>query len=162
MDRSERREAAAGLALAAVGVFFAAYAWRMPAAPDPSAPGPGAAPGALGLLMLAMGVVVAATALLRKPAAETTPAATPADDGAGRKLLIAAGLLAACVIAFEPAGFMLSTFLFLLAGFMLLGGADWRAAAPAAALASGGLWMFFTKLLGVGLPYGFIGEILFR
>jgi putative tricarboxylic transport membrane protein len=160
MTGAERREAAAGLVLAAAGAFFAAYAWRMPGSPDPSAPGPGAAPGALGLLMLAMGVVIIATALLRKPAVEATP--TPAEEGAGRKLLIAAGLLAACVVAFEPAGFMLSTFLFLLAGFMLLGGASWRAAAPAAALASGGLWMFFTKLLGVGLPYGLIGEILFQ
>jgi putative tricarboxylic transport membrane protein len=159
MAHSDRKEAAAGLALAAAGAFFAAYAWRMPASPDPSTPGPGAAPGALGLLILAMGVAVIASALLRKPAAE---AAAPAEAGAGRKLLIAAGLLAACVVAFEPAGFMVSTFLFLLAGFMLLGGASWRAAAPAAALASGALWMFFTKLLGVGLPYGFIGEILFR
>ncbi len=160
MARSDRLEAAAGLALAAAGAFFAAYAWRMPAAPDPSAPGPGAAPGALGLVMLAMGVIVAATALLRKPAADA--AAAPPDDGSARKLLIAAGLLAACVVAFEPAGFMLSTFAFLLAGFTLLGGADWRAAAPAAALAAGGLWLFFTKLLGIGLPYGLIGEILFR
>ena len=33
---------------------------------------------------------------------------------------------------------------------------------PAAALVSGTLWLLFTKLLGVGLPYGLIGEVLFR
>jgi putative tricarboxylic transport membrane protein len=154
-------ETAAGLALAVTGAFFFALARRMSAGPDPSAPGPGLAPGALGLILVVLGLVIAAAALLRKPvAAAAAPADAPVDGG--RKLAIAAGLLAACVILFEPAGFMLSTFAFLLAGFTLLGGAGWRTAAPAAAFAAGALWLFFTKLLGVGLPYGLIGEILFK
>jgi putative tricarboxylic transport membrane protein len=155
-------EAAAGLGLAVAGVFVAAFAWRMPAGPDPSAPGPGAAPGALGLMLVLLGLAIALPPLLAARAGAEPAAAKPTEPGGARKLWISAGLLVACVVAFEPAGFMLSTFLFLLAGFTQLGGANWRVAAPAAAVAAGGLWLFFTKLLGVGLPYGFIGEILFR
>ncbi len=72
-----------------------------------------------------------------------------------------AGLVLATAF-FEAAGFMLSTFLFLSAGFVLLGNARWWRAVPAA---GGGLCCLvahFTKLLGVGLPYGLIAEILFR
>lgn len=80
----------------------------------------------------------------------------------GRKQTIAFLILLAGTLLFEPAGFMLSTFLFLSTGFVLLGDADWKRAVPAAALCAGTLWVVFTKLLGVGLPYGLIGEILFR
>jgi putative tricarboxylic transport membrane protein len=160
MISAKLRETAAGLSLASGGAFVAVLSARLPSAPDPSTPGPGAAPLALGLILLVLGLIIAASALL-KPTVVADGEARP-EEGSQRKLLISAGLLAACVVLFEPAGFMLSTFAFLLAGFTLLGGADWRIAAPAAALAAGGMWMFFTKLLGVGLPYGFIGEILFR
>lgn len=72
----------------------------------------------------------------------------------------------ACLILgaafFEAAGFLLATFLFLSAGFMMLGDAPWRRAMPAAALVSVLLWLLFTKLLGVGLPFGMIADILFR
>ncbi len=162
MTSGKASEAAAGLLLAACGAFFALASSRLPSAPDPSTPGPAAAPGALGVALVLLGLAIAAVALGRRPAIESSTAAAGAEPGSGRKLAIAAGLLVACVVAFEPGGFMLSTFVFLLAGFTLLGGADWRAAAPAAAFAAGGLWLFFTKLLGVGLPYGLIGEILFR
>lgn len=57
---------------------------------------------------------------------------------------------------------MLSTFLFLGAGFTMLGNARWQRALPAAAFVSVLLWLIFTKLLGVGLPFGMIAEILFR
>ncbi len=154
-------EAACGLGLAAAGGFFATFAWRMPRGPDPSAPGPGVAPLSLGVLLILLGIAVAAVSLMKRSLTAEAVEATPGDDGR-RKLWIAAALLAACVILFEPAGFMLATFAFLLAGFTQLGGASWRRAAPAAAIAAGGLWLFFTKLLGVGLPYGLIGEILFR
>jgi putative tricarboxylic transport membrane protein len=85
-----------------------------------------------------------------------------ADDGSGAKALIAVGLIAGSILALEPLGFLLSSMLFLSAGFIWLGQAKWTIALPAAALASSALWLFFTKLLGVGLPYGLIAEILFR
>jgi putative tricarboxylic transport membrane protein len=159
-------ESALGIALAAAGGYFAFASSRLPAGPDPSAPGPGVAPGFLGLALVACGLLLAIRAVLaqaaqRKAAASTEEgtAATPGDSLV--KPGIAIVLLTASALLLEPLGFMLSTFLFLCAGFVWLGSADWRAAIPAAALTSVSLWLFFTKLLGVGLPFGRLVEILF-
>jgi putative tricarboxylic transport membrane protein len=155
-------EAALGCAIAAIGAFFALFAWRLPTSHDPSAPGPGFAPGGLGILLIALGAALAVSALA-KAVPEGAPAAPSAEEALGRrKIAIATALLAACVMLFEPLGFLLSTFLFLSAGFVFLGEVSWRVSAPAAAFAAMALWLFFTKLMGVGLPYGLIAEILFR
>jgi len=149
-----KAEVVAGALLAGVGGFFLYFGWRLPPPDEPGVPGPGTAPILLGALILLCGVATALAAFLK--------ADREALEIGGRKQAVAlAGLIAATVL-FEPAGFMLSTFLFLASGFILLGGADWKRALPSAALVSGGLWLVFTKLLGVGLPYGVIAEILFR
>ncbi len=115
----------------------------------------------MGLGLMACGCVIAALALqsLRKASVAAAPAEVSHDQG-NRKLFVAIALLFAGALLLEPLGFMLNTFLFLTIGFVILGGASWRGALPAAALASTSLWLFFTKLLGVGLPFGRIVEIL--
>lgn len=156
-ERTQRGvEVAVALALGALGAAIAAGAWRLPAG-DGSAPGPGFAPLALGIGLALAGIAAGTKALLATPRA-------PADEeeGAGRKAAFACLLLLGAVLAFEPLGFMLTSLVFLFAGFTLLGGANWRMALPAAAVAAALLWLLFTKLLGVGLPYGLIGEVLFR
>jgi putative tricarboxylic transport membrane protein len=156
-----RVEAATGAVLAVAGGYFTAASWRLGAGPDPSAPGPGAVPGLIGLGLIACGCVIAILALLsqRNVPTQTVAAGETADQG-NRKLFVAIAMLFAGALLLEPLGFMLSTFLFLSVGFVVLGGASWRGALPAAALASTSLWLFFTKLLGVGLPFGRIVEIL--
>jgi putative tricarboxylic transport membrane protein len=111
---------------------------------------------------MACGCVIGALALLglRKASAEPPPADIIYDEG-NKKLFVAIAMLFAGALLLEPLGFMLSTFLFLSIGFIMLGGASWRGALPAAAIASTSLWLFFTKLLGVGLPFGRLVEILF-
>jgi putative tricarboxylic transport membrane protein len=110
---------------------------------------------------MACGCVIAALALLSLHRAATEPVtAVVTADQNNRKLFVAIAMLFAGALLLEPLGFMLSTFLFLTIGFIILGGASWRGALPAAALASTCLWLFFTKLLGVGLPFGRIVEIL--
>jgi putative tricarboxylic transport membrane protein len=156
-----RVEAATGAVLAVAGGYFTAASWRLGAGPDPSAPGPGAVPGLIGLGLIACGCVIVILALLslRNVPTQTVAAGETADQG-NRKLFVAIAMLFAGALLLEPLGFMLSTFLFLSVGFVVLGGASWRGALPAAALASTSLWLFFTKLLGVGLPFGRIVEIL--
>ncbi len=160
-------EMALGSAIAAAGFYFLVASNRLPAGPDPSAPGPGIIPGFLGLVLLICGVLLASRAILTVMAARKTAAVsnhnTQAESGRESlaKPLIAIGLLTACALLLEPLGFMLSTFVFLFAGFVLLGSAGWRVSLPAAALVSISLWLFFTKLLGVGLPFGRLVEILF-
>jgi putative tricarboxylic transport membrane protein len=161
-DLVQRRvEAAAGAVLALAGGYFTAASWRLGAGPDPSAPGPGAMPGLIGLGLILCGGAIAAAALFKlfkAPAISIGAGATP--DQNNHKLVVAIVMLLAGALLLEPLGFMLSTFLFLITGFVVLGGASWRRALPAAALVSTSLWLFFTKLLGVGLPFGRIVEIL--
>lgn len=149
-----KAEVVAGALLAGVGGFFLSFGWRLPPPDEPGVPGPGTAPILLGAIILLCGAASALVGFLK--------ADRDSLDLGGAKQGLALGGLILATALFEPAGFMLSTFLFLASGFILLGGADWRRALPAAALVSGGLWLVFTKLLGVGLPYGVIADILFR
>lgn len=147
-------ELAISLLVAALGGFFLAAGWRLPPPDEAGIPGPGTVPMLLGGVVLIAGLGNATLALIRRDPVRM-------EIASGKQVIATAGLALGAAL-FESAGFMLATFLFLLGGFTLLGGADWRRAAPAAALVSAALWFLFTKLLGVGLPYGVIGEILFR
>jgi hypothetical protein len=149
-----KAEIIGGVLLAGVGGFFLFSAWRLPPPDEPGIPGPGSLPIALALVILICGFWVVYDALRRIDRAGL-------DIGGTKQAVALAGLVLATAF-FEAAGFMLATFLFLSAGFVLLGDARWRRAIPAAAVVSAGLWLIFTKLLGVGLPYGLIAEILFR
>lgn len=142
------------LFLGAVGLFFIRASHLLPPPDEPGVPGPGTVPLILGYF-IALGALVLLVQALRRERNEVI------QSSGGKPLFALASLIVGAAL-FEPAGFLLSTFLFLSAGFVVLGEADWRKAAPAAALASTVLWLFFTKLLGVGLPYGLIGEVLFR
>ncbi len=145
--------------IAAAGIFFVMASRGLPGSGEASVPGPAAAPGFLGLALLACSAGLAVRALIAKQPALATEAA---PHGALYKAGLAIGLVAACALLLEPLGFMLSSFSFLFAGFVWLGDAKWQFALPAAATASVSLWLFFTKLLGVGLPYGLLADILFR
>lgn len=149
-----KAEITGGALLAGVGGFFLFWAWKLPPPDEPGVPGPGSVPIALGLVILLCGLWVIVDAL-RKGERQGL------ELGGTKQGIALAGLVLATAF-FEAAGFMLATFLFLSAGFMFLGNARWWQALPAAAVVSVALWLTFTKLLGVGLPYGLIAEILFR
>jgi putative tricarboxylic transport membrane protein len=151
--RASTGEVLAGGALLAIGTGFTVMSNQLPASTDPGVPGPGGMPFALGLVIAALGCLIGIKGLV-------------ASGGmivlAERKALISVALLSACLVLLEAAGFMLASFLFLFFGFWLIGDADWRASFAAAAIAAGGLWLMFTKALGVGLPYGALIETLFK
>lgn len=147
-------EAGGALLLAAAGAYFLLAGLRLPPSDEPGVPGPGTAPAILGAVVLIIGLALAVLALIRQ--------GTERIELGGRQHLAAFAGLGAAALAFEAGGFLLVTFLFLAGGFTLIGGTTWSRALPAAALAALTLWLVFAKLLGVGLPYGLIGEILFR
>ena len=149
-----KAEVAAGAALASVGAFFVIAALRLPPPDEPGVPGAGTAPLLIGGFIAVCGLISAALALLKRDG-------TPLDLASGKQAIALAGLILGAAL-FEAAGFVLATFVFLAVGFTVLGEADWRRAMPAAAFVSLALWLIFTKLLGVGLPYGLIAELLFR
>jgi putative tricarboxylic transport membrane protein len=147
-------ELLAALFLGAVGAFFLRAALALPPPDEAGVPGAGTVPAILGGFII-LGALVLAISALRRNRGDRI------EIGSSKPLFALASLIIGALI-FEPAGFLLSTFIFLTVGFTVLGEADWRKAAPAAALFATLLWLFFTKLLGVGLPYGLIGEVLFR
>lgn len=151
-------EIAVAIVLALIGLGFASLAWRLPGSAEPGVPGSATAPLFLGLLLIACALAVIGNAVRNSAAG----AIASGDFRQIGKPLIGLGLLIACAFTLEPLGFILATFLFLIAGFIALGDTPWRMALPAAATGSLGLWLIFTKLLGVGLPYGLIEDILFR
>jgi putative tricarboxylic transport membrane protein len=151
--RASTGEIIAGAALLAVGLAFAVMAGWLPATTDPGVPGPGGMPFALGIAIAGLGSIIGIKGLVASGGTIVL---------AERKALISVALLCACLVMLEAAGFMLASFLFLFFGFWLIGDADWRASVAAAAIAAGGLWLMFTKALGVGLPYGALIETLFR
>lgn len=140
--------------LLATGAGFALLSSGLPASTDPGVPGSGGIPFVLGLVIAGLGLIIGCRGFM-------------AADGrlieiADGKALISAGLLLGCYLFFEAAGFMAVSFVFLFLGFWLLGEADWRSSLAAAAIVAGGLWLTFTKALGVGLPFGTLAEVLFR
>lgn len=152
--KSWKADVLAALALGAVGAFFIRSSLALPPPDEPGVPGAGSVPLMLGALIAAGALALLVGALFRNREDEL--------ELGNWKPAFGLAMLVIGAVLFEPAGFILSTFLFLTAGFTVLGEADWRKAAPAAALCATVLWLIFTKLLGVGLPYGMIGEILFR
>jgi putative tricarboxylic transport membrane protein len=152
--KSWKAEFLTALFLGVVGGYFVRTSLALPPPDEAGVPGAGSVPMLLGGLIVAGAVILLVSALL-KNREETL------ELGNWKPAFGLASLIIGALI-FEPLGFLFSTFLFLTAGFVVLGEADWRRAAPAAALCASALWLLFTKLLGVGLPYGLIGEILFR
>lgn len=151
--RASTGEVLAGGALISIGTAFAVMASRLPASTDPGVPGPGGVPFALGLVIAALGCLIGIKGLVVRGGMIVL---------AERKALVSVALLCACALLLEAGGFMLASFLFLFFGFWLIGDADWRKSFAAAAVGAGGLWLMFTKALGVGLPYGTLVETLFR
>lgn len=143
--RSWVGEAGCSVALIATGLWFAALARRMPMVED-SVPGPGLAPVILGLILAGLGIAIGVTAVARRSGLRVVVF--------DRDTTIAAALLAAAVGGFEPLGYVVSTFLFLLASFVAIGREPWLKAAVVAAAATAVTWAMFAKALGVALPAG--------
>lgn len=138
-------EAACSCALTLAGIGFALSARGMDWFED-GVPGPGMAPMMLGVALAILGIGIGATAILQR--VETRVAVLE------RETVLAVLLLATAVASFESAGYVLSTFLFLLASFTSIG----RARLLPAVLVAGGAtlvtWLLFVKALGVPLPAG--------
>lgn len=140
-------EVACSLALALLGVCLAFLARRLPLVED-SVPGPGLVPMVLGLLLAALAIGIGGAALMRRSAARVRVV----DRETG--LVIA--LLLLLIALFEWIGFLLATFLFLLAGFALIGREPVLRAGAVAAVATLVTWTLFVKALGVQLPAGML------
>ena len=127
----ESRDARAGLVALALGLVYLAFAFTIE--PDPSTTsvlGPQVAPIVIGIATVACALALVVQAVRRRGPQDATSGADPvtgagdADDTAPvtevaglnrRQVVVTFGLFAAYVVAFIPLGYLLSTFLFLVA-----------------------------------------------
>ena len=76
------------------------------------------------------------------------------EPAIGSKRLIFAGLILLSILAVPWGGFTLTTFVFLVASFLLLGGRPLTRVLVTAATAAIAGWLFFIVLLGARFPRG--------
>jgi putative tricarboxylic transport membrane protein len=109
-------------------------------------------------LPLFLAVALLITALINLVSALRAKSSKGKAEGLDtRKFLIILGLLLLYVLLLEPLGYVISTFLFLLAGFQALEKGGYLKSALIAGAFSGGIYLLYVKVaLGVlpGLPFG--------
>ena len=138
-------EALCGLALAITGAGFA-WGGRAMSLYDDGVPGPGLVPALVGIGLAGLGVSIALLANRRRDGT---------DVGLfDRDSLLAAALMLAAILAFERAGYLVTSFLFLWTSFTLVGRQPALPAGLIAAAATLLSWAIFVRALGVSLPVG--------
>jgi putative tricarboxylic transport membrane protein len=141
-------DALTGTALALAGAVFAALAWPIPQG-EVGNPGPGFLPFVLGVMLVVLGLLCAARAFRHRAASASVTLVTS-------KAFICLAALAVAAVAFIPLGFLPTVAIFLTIQFRVLAGAGWLYSASTAVVATVALWLFFDRLLGLGLPAGIV------
>lgn len=139
----------ASIVFMALGVALFFYAQTLTTSSTGGSIGPKELPLFLAVVLILFSLVNLVTALRAK--------AAPRKDGpAYRQFLVILGLLLAYVFLLEPLGYVISTFLFLLAGFQAMEKGQYGKSALIAAAFSGGVYYLYVEVaLGVlpGLPF---------
>ncbi len=108
-------------------------------------------------LPLFLSVALVITSVINLVAAVRATSSEKKEKGLEyRKFLIILGLLLAYVLLLEPLGYVISTFLFLMAGFQIMERGGYVKSALIAGAFSGGIYFLYVKVaLGMlpGLPF---------
>jgi putative tricarboxylic transport membrane protein len=112
--------------------------------------GPDALPKLLGAALLLIATLNLALALRKKTA--TTESGGNQGDPAYRQFLVLVGLLVAYALVLEPLGYVISTFLFLLASFQTMQRGKLIKSAVIAAAFSCGVYLLYVKVALGSLP----------
>jgi putative tricarboxylic transport membrane protein len=147
-------EAIAAAALGAAAAFYLYLAWQLPVPRYTVAATPGFLPIVLGTLMVCLCVALLGKALLARDGEADAPVAfSPAG-----LLKIAALLLAlfAYVLLLDPLGFLLSSFLFLVAVTPLFGRVPWWMWIGVPAAVAVAAHIGFVVILRLRLPSGLL------
>jgi putative tricarboxylic transport membrane protein len=140
----------ASIVFIALGVALFFYSRTLTSSSTGSSIGPQELP-----LFLAVALTI--TAVVNFVAAVRAKSTEGKEEGLEyRKFLIILGLLLLYVLLLEPLGYVISTFLFLMAGFQTMEKSGYVKSALIAAAFSGGIYFLYVKVaLGVlpGLPF---------
>ena len=109
-------------------------------------------------VLAVLGVIVGLIVLLglEKPDKDPQPSATDInwrrlhEYNLGQALLLL-GLMVVYALTLRPAGFLISTSVFLIAGSAVLGERKWHVMVPVAMLATGFVWYLVQEVLGIFL-----------
>lgn len=140
----------ASIVFIALGVSLFFYSQTLTTSSTGISIGPKELPLFLSVVLTILSVINLISAIRSKPTEK---------KGKGtdyRQFLIILGLLALYVLLLEPLGYVISTFLFLMAGFQAMEkGAYWKSALIAAAFSGGIYYIYVEVALGVlpGLPF---------
>jgi len=114
-------------------------------------------------VLTVLGIVVGLVVLLglEKPSGDEQPSATDInyrrlhEYKLGQALMLLA-LMVLYALALRPAGFLISTTVFLIGGSAILGERKWYVMLPVAMIATGFVWYLVQQVLGIFLrPYPF-------
>jgi putative tricarboxylic transport membrane protein len=148
-----RLEAIVAGCLVALGVMAFWGALQMPVG-SPSMPGAGFFPRVLSLALVGVGVIILVRRHMLTRSGDPD-GATPVPFG-HRHIVVA--FLATCAAAalFEPAGFLITSVLYLFVMLRMLSPLGWLSSIAAAVIAAVASHLFFVELLRVPLPGGLL------
>lgn len=149
----KRSDLILALVLFVGSIWFIFEALNMPLIAG-KAPGSGWMPLLLGFLMAFLSVLLFLSAV-RRPESQDTPVHWPKGRGLVNNIGIVVGL-AISVALLQLAGYLVSTFAFLLGLLFLLGRYNWKFATGMAAASTAVLYWVFKIWLSIPLPSGLI------
>ncbi len=149
----KRLDRITGAVLFLFSMYYLFEAFKMPMLAG-KAPGAGWLPAVLGLLMAFLSALLFLAAG-RRPASEDTVVTWPRGRGLANNLAILVGL-AASVALLQIAGYLISTFTFLMGLLLFLGRYGWRLSLTVSVLSTAALYWVFKIWLEIPLPSGLI------
>lgn len=146
-----RANLVAGLVQVCLAVYAIVESRKFPPGDAFQGPGAGFLPFWVGVVWLPVAVALIWQSRRRPAAGESPPIPRGSE---GRRLLLFVLLLAAFMVAFEPAGALISLTAFVTAALYLFEDYPWRRALLTGLAISGVLYLTFGTWLGVPLPRG--------
>jgi len=144
-----------GIVICALGVFYIVEGFNLPPAAIGDPLGPLTFPTILGFSFIACGVYLA-----------VKPGPRPAQPVLVRRYFLQILILFALLLVYSASiswlGYLLATFLFVLAGAFLMGERSWAKGVLLAAAFSTGVFILFVRVLTIPLPFGIMRMLGFK
>ena len=110
---------------------------------------------AVGTILVSLAILLGLEKSTKEPGTDDIDYRRLGDYNLGQVALLL-GLMVAYALCLRPVGFLTSTFVFLVAGSVVLGERRWHIMVPVTVIAAGGIWYLVQEVLGIFLrPWPF-------